>query len=139
MTSTSIATATRRGSILLLLLLLGARPPRAPQTHVIRLTGNRFEPAATRAIAGDTLRFVNGNGGPHNVQFEADSIAGPARKLLESSMSGAKIGPMSSPLLIIQDEEYRFVVPPVDEGRYPFVCLPHYANMRGSLLVLRSR
>lgn len=52
-------------------------------THQIRMTGgSRFLPAETIARAGDTLRFINRTGGPHNVQFDGDSIPGPSRLLL---------------------------------------------------------
>ena len=102
--------------------------------RLIRLQGNRFTPAETRVRAGDTVRFVNGNGGPHNVQFEADSIAPAEAKLITTAMTGQKIGPMSSPLLLDPEEAYAIVVPALPAGRYPFFCLPH-RDMRGGLIV----
>lgn len=110
---------------------------RVPATHVVRLEGNAFNPAETRAAAGDTVRFVNGNGGPHNVMFVADSIAKDARKAIDAAMPKPKIGVMSSHLLLDPDESYTIVVPAVNAGRYAFVCLPHQANMRGALVVTR--
>lgn len=100
------------------------------------MTGSRFEPAETVARAGDTLRFLNAGAGLHNIQFFQDSIAAPARALLEQAMRGDKIGPLSSPLLIERGERYEFVVPALPPGRYPFVCQAHYAiRMVGSLVV----
>jgi plastocyanin len=58
------------------------------------------------------------------------------RKLLEQAMTGDKISPLSSPLLLTAGESYAFRVPALAPGRYPFVCLPHVAgNMRGVLIV----
>lgn len=104
--------------------------------HEIRLTG-RFDPAIIEAHAGDSLRFVNGTGGPHNVEFVVDSIAAPMRALLERAMPGEKIGPLSGPLLISTGETYAFRIPDLEPGRYPFVCLPHMTNnMRGVLVIV---
>ncbi|HEX7937684.1 MAG TPA: plastocyanin/azurin family copper-binding protein, partial [Gemmatimonadaceae bacterium] len=102
---------------------------------VVRLEGNAFRPDQIHARAGDTLKFVNGNGGPHNVKFADDSIAAPVRALLEKAMGGEKIGPMSSPLFIDPGETYSFVIPGLPRGRYPLYCLPHQVNMRGALIV----
>jgi plastocyanin len=100
--------------------------------------GNRFDPAVTTAVTGDTIRFINGNGGPHNLQFFADSIGDPARDLLDAAMKGEKIGWLSSRLFLDRDETYEIVVPALPPGRYPFVCLPHYAaGMTGALVVER--
>jgi plastocyanin len=109
------------------------------ETHVVRLEANRFVPEVTRAHAGDTVKFVNGRGGPHNVEFPADSVPKAAHKLMAAAMAGgkSKLGPMSSPLLFDENEVYRFVVPPIGEGRYAFICLPHQAQMRGALVVTK--
>jgi len=111
--------------------------PTSAATHLVRLESNRFQPAVTRAVAGDTVRFVNGQGGPHNVEFIADSIAEAQRKTIAGAMTGAKIGRLSSPLLILTEEEYRIVVPAMPEGRYAFLCSPHAASMQGALVVGR--
>jgi hypothetical protein len=49
-------------------------------------------------------------------------------------MGGAKLGPLSSPLLILPGEQYVIVVPDIPAGRYAFDCALH-ANMRGALIV----
>lgn len=108
----------------------------APAIHEIRLAAGRFQPALVTARAGDTLRFVNVAGGPHNIMFFADSLADAARVLLEEAMRGDKIGPLSSPLLLDRNEVYAFAVPLLPPGRYPFACLPHVAGgMSGALIV----
>jgi plastocyanin len=108
----------------------------APTVHEVRMT-SRFLPARIVARAGDTLRFINQTGGPHNVQFFADSIPEEARKLLEAAMPGEKIAPLSSPLLITDNQVYAMAVPALPTGRYPFVCLPHFGSrMLGVLEVV---
>jgi plastocyanin len=108
----------------------------APAVHEIRMT-SRFVPGRIVARAGDTLRFINQSGGPHNIQFFADSIPEEARALLERAMPGAKIAPLSSPLLIIENDVYDIAVPALTPGRYPFVCLPHAGSrMLGALEVV---
>lgn len=116
------------------------RPAHRTALHVVRMTsrgtGPRFEPAETSLRAGDTVRFVNVRGGPHNVQFFIDSIAAAARTLLDSSMGDTRIGPLAARLLWDPEESYALVVPGLEPGRYPFVCAPHYpGGMTGALIV----
>lgn len=106
-----------------------------PTTHVVKLEANRFVPAETRVAPGDTVRFVNGQGGPHNVQFMAESIPATAQSLLNDAMR-ERILPLTSPMFIVPDEVYTLVVPRLAPGRYAFLCSPHWANMRGSLTVV---
>jgi len=70
------------------------------------------------------------------VQLEADSIAPAPRKLIDAAMT-VKIAPLMSPMLILFEESYTFVVPDLAPGRYPYFCSPHYGNMRGALIVQR--
>ena len=72
----------------------------APRTHVVRLESNRFVPADSRVAVGDTVRFVNGQGGPHNVQFMAESIPATAQSLINDAMR-ERILPLTSPMFII--------------------------------------
>lgn len=119
-----------------LLLVAAIQAPPAPRVHQIRMT-SRFLPGETAARAGDTLRFINQTGGPHNIQFFVDSIPESARVLLEGAMPGEKIGPLSSPLLLNDNDKYEIAVPALPPGRYPFVCLPHFASrMLGALIVV---
>jgi len=122
-------------STALVLGALGMAGYPAPRVVSVRLQGNEFTPKDAHVRVGDSIRFVNGNGGPHNVKFADDSISAAARALLEKAMGGEKIGPLSSPLLLDPGETYAFVVPAVPAGRYPLFCLPHMANMRGALIV----
>lgn len=110
----------------------------APATHVVRLDGNRFVPAESRVAAGDTVRFVNGQTGPHNVQFMAESIPATAQRLLNDAMRN-RILPLTSPMFIVPEEAYTIVVPNLPPGRYAFLCSPHWASMRGALIVAPGR
>ena len=120
--------------IALVAALASAAPWRAPAVHVVQLTGNRFVPSEVRAAPGDTIRFVNGLGGPHNVQFMAESISVPARAVLNDAMKD-RILALTSPMFLTEGESYTLVVPKLAKGRYPFLCSPHWANMRGALVV----
>ncbi len=101
-----------------------------------RAGGPRFEPAEPVARVGDTVRFRNVRGGPHNVQFFADSLEAVARATLGAAMTG-QIGGLAGPLLFDRDDRYDLVVPALPPGRYPFVCAPHYGGgMRGALVIV---
>ena len=120
------------GSIVLLASI--AAHPRPSTTHLVRLDGNRFVPREIAASPGDTIRFVNGAGGPHNIQFMAESISVANRALLDLAMN-ERILPLTSPMFLAEGETYVIVVPRLTAGRYPFLCSPHWAQMRGVLIV----
>lgn len=104
--------------------------------HDVLMTSNRFHPAEIAVSPGDTVRFRNVRGGPHNVQFFPDSISDAGQRLLTAAMPGDKIGPLASPLLILDETVYSITVPALVPGRYPFICAPHYAaRMSGALVV----
>lgn len=112
----------------------------AQTTREVRLTVDaddeqyRFEPATVRGRAGDILVFTVVNGGPHSVVFEAGGLTTQARDALNTAM-GRRSADLSSPLLK-DGEQYRFTVPPLPKGSYPFFCLPHRAyDMRGELRI----
>ena len=108
-----------------------------PKAHTIRLDRNRFIPSEIRARMGDTLKFVNGEGGPHNVEFDKDSIEPAERKVIEGAMGPDKILPLSGPIMMLNGQVYTFVVPDLPAGRYAYLCSPHWANMKGALIVER--
>ena len=44
--------------------------------------------------------------------------------------------PLASPLLVLDGETYRVVVPALPPGRYRFFCTPHLmSGMRGVLVI----
>jgi hypothetical protein len=67
------------------LVVLGARFNGFDRKDVL-LNNNRFQPAMITARDGDTLAFINGRGGPHNVQFSDDSLPDAAHRLIDAAM-----------------------------------------------------
>ena len=122
--------------VTLLGIALAAAPSRV-QTHIIRLDRNQFMPAVIHAHPGDTLKFVNGEGGPHNVEFEVDSIPAQMRTVIDAAIGSQRIRPLVGPMLIHVNQTFTFIVPDLPAGRYPWLCGPHYGNMRGALVVER--
>ncbi len=85
----------------------------------------RFEPAAVTVQAGDTVRWLEASGAPHNVQFD-------------KWPSGAKLGSaQAGPLLTSKGSSYQLVI----DGRFPagtyaYECLPHgMLGMKATLTV----
>ncbi len=122
------------GLALVSLMTLSAARPRLATSHDVRLSGNRFTPSEIRVAPGDTIRFRNGMGGPHNIQFMPESISVAAQGILNNAMKD-RILPLTSPMFLTEGETYELVVPKLPAGRYPFLCSPHWANMRGALVV----
>jgi plastocyanin len=109
----------------------------------ILLNNNRFMPAMITARVGDTLAFVNGRGGPHNVQFADDSLSDAAHRLIDAAMpdrpkvAWSRDVPLAGPLLVLDGDTYKVVVPALPPGRYRFFCTPHLSGgMRGELVVV---
>jgi plastocyanin len=109
----------------------------------IQLDNNRFAPSIISARAGDTLAFVNGRGGPHNVQFADDSISDEVHRLIDGAMperprvAWSRDVILAGPLLVLNGDTYKVVVPALPPGRYRFFCTPHVGGgMRGELVVV---
>ena len=127
----------RRYALLLLPVLLTSRVPdvaaSSPRTHTIRMQGGRFAPYELTIARGDTVRFVLGSGGPHNVAFR--ETKGAAAAALRQRMGKDTIADLSGPLLIVAGEKYD-VVFDVPSGQYPYWCIPHLAmGQMGSITV----
>ena len=110
----------------------------------IRLENNRFSPSIITARTGDTLVFTNVRGGPHNVQFADDSLSDQAHQLIDAAMperpkvKWSREVPLAGPLLVLDGEAYKVVVPELPPGRYRFFCTPHMmGGMRGELIVAK--
>jgi len=98
-------------------------------------TGYKFVPADISIKAGDAVKFIMVSGGPHNVAFQ--NITDPTAKAqIDANMSGAKMGELSSPMLMQPNEAYTISFANVPAGKYDFICTPHAAmNMKGSITV----
>ena len=98
--------------------------PTPTRTHVVRMQGGRFAPYEITIQQGDTVRFVLGSGGPHNVAFR--EIKGEAAERLRKRMTDT-IGTLSGPLLLTPGETYDIVFTDVPSGVYPYWCIPHFS------------
>ena len=121
-----------------------AAPPAAPAataaTHDVNMvlegTTYKFVPNELTIKVGDKVVFHNVSGGPHNVQFFADSIPSGAQSPLDAGMSGDKLGPLNGPLLTEPNATYEVTFAGVPAGIYKFTCTPHQAmGMNGHVKV----
>lgn len=99
----------------------------------------RFVPAELTIKVGDVVNFHNVSGGPHNIEFWADSIPAGAAAALIADMPGGPDkfqGELSSPLLTDVGATYSITFAGVPTGEYKFTCYPHMAmGMHGKLTV----
>ncbi len=97
-----------------------------------------FEPATLTIKVGDTVRWLNESGPPHNVQFLGDEVPAGAGDFLVQAYAGdaKKIGPMSGRLLMQIGETYEITFAGAPTGTYGYTCTPHQAlGMSGTLTV----
>ena len=116
-----------------------AAAPATGATHEVKMigdaTGYKFEPANLTIKQGDAVKFVMVSMGPHNVAFQGVTNAA-AQAQLDANMSGAKMGPMSSPMVMQPNEAYTISFAKVPAGTYNYNCTPHIAmNMKGTITV----
>jgi plastocyanin len=103
-------------------------------TMVLEGSDYKFVPASLTIKAGDMVRFKDISGGPHNVQFYADSIPAGAAAALDSGMPD-KMGPLMSPM-VETGGAYTINFAGAPAGAYRFYCLPHQAmGMKGMITV----
>jgi plastocyanin len=97
-----------------------------------------FEPSTLTIKAGDTVRWVNESGPPHNVQFLDGEIPTTAGDFLVQAYAGdaQKIGPMSGRLMTQIGDTYEISFAGAPTGTYGYTCTPHQAlGMNGTLTV----
>jgi plastocyanin len=114
-----------------------AAPP--PAVHEVKMildgTSARFEPANLTIRAGDRIRFTTVSGGPHNVAFDPEKVAAPARTRLSAAMAG-QIQPLSGTLMMNAGDSYTISFAGIPAGRYEYFCMPHAGmNMKGVITV----
>ena len=80
------------------LATVGADPTtvRTPAVHEVQMVLNaageyRYVPDELTIKAGDTVRWINASGGPHNVQFKADRIPEGAADVLNNARPSATL------------------------------------------------
>ena len=106
---------------------------------VLEGTTYKFVPNDITLKAGDKIVFHNVSGGPHNVQFFADSIPAGTAETLDAGMGGDKLGPLNGPLLTEPNATYEVTfAPTLAAGDYKFTCTPHMAmGMHGKVTVTK--
>lgn len=154
----------RSSSIMFLLLFLACgddepivqrvRPPAATQAvattdaertavvHEVRMVGSvdggfRFEPVNLTIKAGDTVRWINGSGFPHNVAFYADRIPQGAAGVIESMMpADGKLGPMNGRIVSELGDAFEMGFVNAPSGTYHYFCVVQEAmGMVGTLTI----
>lgn len=83
-----------------------------------------YEPDELTIRVGDTVRWINVSGGPHNVQFIEDSIPAGASDVLGAAMANV-MGPLNGPFLMQPNETYEISFADAPTGEYYYVCTPH--------------
>ncbi len=84
----------------------------------------RYIPDELTIKVGDTVRWINASGGPHNVQFKSGEVPDGAEAVLNAAMAN-RIGPMNGELLMAPNAVYEISFEGAPEGEYPYVCTPH--------------
>ena len=116
-----------------------APAPAAGATHDVNMvlegTSYKFVPNELSVKVGDQVVFHNVSGGPHNVQFFADSIPTGAQAVIDPQFKDA-LGPLSSMLLTEPNATLAVSFAGAPAGTYAFTCTPHMAmKMHGKITV----
>lgn len=93
-----------------------------------------YQPVALTIKQGDTVRWINVSGGPHNVAFYADKIPAGAANVLKTAMTGAKMGDLDGPLMVQPNAAYTMSFAGAPAGTYEYFCTPH--EMLGMIATL---
>lgn len=117
----------------------GTLAPITGTTHEVRMVFEnneyKFVPANITVKAGDGIRWIMVSGAPHNVAFDAATIASDVKSQLSANMPN-QISELSSPMMINANETYTISFANVPAGSYNYHCTPHLAmNMRGVITV----
>ncbi|MGE5092560.1 MAG: plastocyanin/azurin family copper-binding protein [Bacillota bacterium] len=116
-----------------------AAPAATGATHDVDMvmdgTQPKFVPATLTVKSGDVIRFHNKSGGPHSVNFWADSIPANAKSAITVNPStGGE--PLDSDLMNEPDGIITVTFNNAPAGEYKIYCLPHLAmGMKGVITV----
>ncbi len=99
--------------------------------------GFRYEPSELTIKVGDTVRWVNGSGFPHNVAFYADSIPDGASVIIDAVMPAeGKLGPMNGRIVIESGDAFEMDFVSAPTGTYTYFSVPQEAmGMLGTLTI----
>ena len=113
--------------------LVARQLPNSPTRHTVRMQGGGFSPRELTVSPGDTIHFVLGSGGPHDVAFRETKGAAAIR--LRARMGKDTIADLAGPLLVLPGDTYDIVFD-VPSGKYPYWCIPHLGmGQMGSITV----
>ncbi len=84
----------------------------------------KYIPDELTIKVGDTVRWINVGGGPHNVQFKPGTVPDGAQAVLNAAMAN-RIGDMNGQLLMAPNATYEVDFTGAPAGEYPYVCTPH--------------
>jgi plastocyanin len=121
----------------------GGQPAAAPAAtgtvHEVQmeLKDNKyqFDPATLTIKVGDTVKWINASGGPHNVSFYQDKIPAGAADVLNAAMPN-RMGPLSGPLVTDSLAVYQISFANAPAGTYNYYCIPHEAlGMKATLII----
>lgn len=88
-----------------------------------------YQPATLTIKVGDTVRWLNVSGFPHNVAFWGDSVPQGAQSYLQGKFASdaQKIGPLAGRLLTQPQQSYEMTFAGAPAGTYKYFCTPHLA------------
>jgi plastocyanin len=97
----------------------------------------RYVPAALTIKVGDTVRWLNVSGFPHNVAFYESKIpAGAKDQLVRLMPAEGKLGPLNGRLMTQPNDAFEMTFVDVPTGEYGYFCVPHEAlGMVASLTI----
>ena len=116
-----------------------AAAPATGATHDVNMvlegTTYKFVPDQLTIKSGDQVAWHNVSGGPHNVQFWADSVPAGAKDVLNTAMPN-RIGDLNGELLVEPNATYTVSFANTPAGEYKYTCTPHMAlKMNGKITV----
>jgi len=110
--------------------------------HDVQMVGSieagfRFEPADLFIKVGDTVRWINSSGFPHNVAFYADRIPQGAAVVLESLMPAeGKLGFMNGRIVSALGDAFEMDFVNAPSGAYHYFSVVQEAmGMLGTLTI----
>jgi plastocyanin len=98
----------------------------------------QFQPADVTIKVGDTVRWLNVSGFPHNISFYENQIPTGGKAFLDGvyATDQMKIGPLAGRLLTQANETYEIAFTGAPTGTYHYYCTPHEAlGMKGTITV----
>jgi plastocyanin len=116
-----------------------AQPAATGTVHEVRMelrNGNYiYDPANLTIKVGDTVRWINISGFPHNVSFYENQIPPGAAEFLKRAMPN-QMSPLNGPLFTDSLATYEINFAGAPTGTYGYYCIPHEAlGMKGTLTV----